>query len=151
MEFINFLIQAKKQTYANENNQNEKINSDNSKELFFKKNQFKYIDKYYGFNPFIGEEIIWENDTIIWGMNYYGQTFTTEKNPKEIFTFLKKAMSQISTQNPFRGPEIFEKNYFKYTNKSSGTIENFSGIEKIYYKERKIYELTYHGGTIHKK
>ena len=60
----NFLIEAKKQTYANENAP--KIDSSrlNSKDYEYKKGNMIYHDTYFGGTNFIGEEVVYiDNQT----------------------------------------------------------------------------------------
>ena len=52
------------------------------------------------------------------------------------------------SEKPFRGPDNFEQNDFKYANTAGGDINNFKGEEKIFYKDKLIYELFYHGGSV---
>ena len=64
-----FLVKAKINTYAS------------GKEFDFEEKEFRYRDRYFGFNPFIGEEVVWQKKEIIWGMNYYGRIVSgTRKN-----------------------------------------------------------------------
>ena len=68
-----FLIQAKINTYASKDDNGAEIVKDGSKKFVFKLDDFTYQDKYFGFNPFVGEEIVFKNNKVIWAMNYYGQ------------------------------------------------------------------------------
>ena len=58
MELNDFLIKAKIASYATAGEKDEIFNSDGSKELVYSENMFRYIDKYYGFNPFSGQEVV---------------------------------------------------------------------------------------------
>jgi len=148
MNLAQFLVKAKKKTYASEKNTNKKTNGDGSKELVFKEGNFIYKDKYYGTNPFIGEEIVLENNKTIWVMNYYGKIVSPNADIKNIYTFLKKAMSQVKEDKPFRGPAEYTEGDYKYLNSNQGNIDNFSGNEKIFYKNKLVYKLNYHGCSI---
>jgi len=53
-----FLVKAKINTYVLSGEGGEKILSDGSKEFEFKEGKFEYRDRYFGFNPFIGQEIV---------------------------------------------------------------------------------------------
>lgn len=87
-QFNKFLTKAKINTYASSGEGGEKILSDGSKEFEFKEKEFRYRDRYFGFNPFIGEEIIWENKKVVWGMNYYGEIISKIILVKRIYQFL---------------------------------------------------------------
>ena len=143
-----FLVKAKINTYASSGEGGEKILPDGGKEFKFKERKFKYRDRYFGFNPFIGEEIVWQNEKMVWGMNYYGK-ITSETIPaKQIYQFLQETLKKITEDKPFRGPDNFKQGDFEYFNKVEGTLEDFKGNEKIFYKEQLVYKLNYNGGLI---
>lgn len=149
MELPDFLVKAKINTYATSGEGGEQLLEDGSKQLRFEENEFKYMDRYFGFNPFIGEEVIWHHDLVIWGMNYYGKIISDSVSPAELYTFLQKAMRLVEKDRPFRGPETLEEGHYRYVDKSNGSIDNFHGTEEIYYRDKKVYELHYQGGMIH--
>lgn len=148
MELEEFLVKAKISTYATSGEGGEKILEDGSKELIFEDSERKYRDRYFGFNPFIGEEIVLSGNKAVWGMNYHGRIVSDEVDPRSLYSFLKKAMRQVAPDRPFRGPSQFQEGDWKYTDESRGTLDDFEGIEKIYFKEKEVYRLKYHGGGI---
>ena len=148
MKLENFLVKAKINTYATDGEGGENVLNDNSKELDYEEGEFKYRDRYFGFNPFVGEEIVWQNDKIIWSMNYYGKIISDIIPERDIYEFLKKAMKSVKEDRPFRGPENLKENDFEYIDKNQGGIKEFIGEEKILYKGKEIYKLYYHGGFI---
>jgi len=150
-ELCKFLVKAKIATYASDGEANERILEDGAKELIFEDGEFKYRDRYYGFNYFIGEEIVWKNGKIIWSMNYYGKIISAVVSAKETYEFLKIAMRQIKEDRPFRGPNNFKSGDFEYIDESTGDINDFFGTEKILFKGQEIYRLIYHGGIIKNK
>jgi hypothetical protein len=151
MELSKFLVKAKIATYASEGEANERVLEDGAKELIFEDGEFKYRDRYYGFNPFIGEEIVWKNGKIVWSMNYYGKIVSDVVSAKEIYEFLKMAMRQVKEDRPFRGPNNFKSGDFEYIDESSGDVNDFFGTEKILFKGQEIYKLIYHGGIVKNK
>ena len=56
--FIEFLIKAKKSTYANADGDSKKILNDGSKEFVFSEGGYIYRDCYFGSSSFIGEEVV---------------------------------------------------------------------------------------------
>ncbi len=148
MELNDFIVKAKIATYASERETNEKVLQDGTKELVFVMDNFKYRDRYYGFNPFIGEELIWQDDNIVWAMNYWGRIYFDFVSPKKVYSFLKSALRQVKVGRPFRGPSNFVEGDFEYIDKSNGSIDNFTGTEIIIYKGKEIYKLYYHGGLM---
>ena len=148
MNLAEFLVEAKAGTYASQNEGEEKITNDGCKELIFKKDNLKYRDRYYGANPFIGEEVVFKDDKAIWVMNYCGKIVSPNADIKNIYTFLKKAMSQVKEDKPFRGPAEYTEGDYKYLDSNQGNIDNFSGNEKIFHKNKLVYKLNYHGCSI---
>ena len=148
MQLNQFLIKAKINTYAADGYAPEKKLADGSKELVYKKEDYRYRDRYFGFDPFLGEEIVWHKNKKIWGMNYYGRVTSDIIAPKEIYRFLKKAMARVTEDRPFRGPGSFKEENLEYEDKSQGDINDFCGQETIRYKNKKVYKLYYHGGKI---
>lgn len=141
-----FLVKAKVSGYAGGGE--ERVLADGCKELTFREGKFTYRDRYFGSNPFIGEEVVWEDDRVTWAMNYYGVVLNEVVPANQTYAFLQKAMSQVAEDRPFRGPSSFKEADYEYLDESQGTIERFTGIEKIFYRGREIYRLTYHGGRV---
>ena len=146
-----FLVKAKINTYASGGEGEEKILSDGSKEFEFGEKEFKYRDRYFGYGSFIGEEIVWQNEKVVWGMNYYGEIVSEIIPAKQIYQFLQEALKEVMESKPFRGSNNFKKDDFRYANEVKGTVEKFEGREEIFYKDKLVYRLSYHGGAIKMK
>jgi len=144
-ELCRFLVKAKINTYAG--GREGAILRDGSKELVFSEGKFGYRDRYFGFNPFIGEETVFYEEACIWGMNYYGFAVPSEDfSLKDMYKFLREALKRVSEKKPFRGPEKYEKHQFKYVNNVEGDLSRFNGTERIFHKGKEIYTLLYQGG-----
>lgn len=143
-----FLVKAKINAYASSGEVGEKVLPDGSKEFEFREGKFKYRDRYLGFNPFMGEEVVWQSKKVIWGMNYYGKVISEVTPTKNIYQFLQEALKKITENKPFRGPNRFKRSNFEYFNKIKGTVEKLEGEEKIFYKGKLVYELIYYGGMV---
>ena len=145
-----FLVEAKKQTYANENI--EKINSSrlNSKDYEYKKEGMIYHDTYFGGTNFIGEEIVYFENKVYWGMNYHGVTFDGALTEEVMDKVLRVALMMVGKDDiiPLRGPKEFINGEYRYTFSVKGNLECFSGKETIYKNNKKIYELKCNGGLI---
>ena len=154
--FIDFLIRAKKSTYANGNI--EKVSSsrigssDYNYEEIIDNKKYIYHDTYFGGVKFMGEEVVYcDDNNPIWGMNYYGITYDDTLGEEAMDNALRPALIKVdrnTSVNPVRGPIRFENNGYIYTFKTTGTIENFDGIEQIYKDNNLIYELHCSGGII---
>ena len=147
MKFKDFLVKAKKETYASGNSP--KKLADGFEEFSFEEGKYKYQDRYYARdpNPFGGEEVVFKDEKPVWMMNYYG--FILGKvSHSDLYAFLRKAMSALSANKPFRGPSKLKEGSFEYTNIVKGNIDNFIGTEIIYFKGKEVYKLEYHGGKL---
>ena len=152
MDNINeFLIESKKQTYANE--KVEKVNSSRygSKDYEYKKVNMIYHDTYFGGINFIGEEVVYLDNQIYWAMNYYGITLDETLGEEAMDSALRPALMNVGKDNniiPVRGPKEFINGEYKYTFEVEGDLDYFNGIEIIYKNDKKIYELRCNGGLI---
>ena len=154
--FINFLINAKKSTYANSNIKKVESSrvgsSDYHYEEIIDNKKYIYHDTYFGGTKFMGEEVVYcDNNKPIWGMNYYGVTLDDTLGEEAMDKALRPAlMKVVEDENiiPVRGIAKFENNGYTYAFKTTGTIEKFDGIEQIYKDNRLIYELHCSGGMI---
>ena len=148
IEFRRFLVRAKLAGYATKGEGGERDSADLGKEFHVAEGDLAYHDRYYGFNPFAGEEVVWHGPRPVWAMNYYGSVTSAEPTPEQVFEFLKRAMQRVSVDRPFRGPDRFAEQSFDYTDESSGDLDRFTGTEVIRFDGRPIYSLCYHGGAI---
>jgi len=151
MNINGFLARAKKNTYASSSEGSEKILDDGSKELIYEEDGWKYRDRYFGLDPFIGQEVVWKEDKLVWAMNYYGRTLSNCVPTREVYQFLRKALKMIKKSSPFRGPRKFREGDFLYTTTVNQEAENFIGLELIFYKHSTVYELRYHDGLVRNK
>lgn len=120
-ELKEFLVKAKKSTYANSNAPKIEATRLESKDYEYKEiingNKYTYHDTYFGGINFLGEEIVYINDLPIWGMNYYGNTIDNNLSEEVMDKALRPALMQV-------------------------------GIEQIKQNDNLIYELHCHGGFI---
>lgn len=146
------LVNAKAHSYAVINEIPKTVMNDGGTELTYTEDQFLYRDRYYGGEPFIGEEVVIHNNIVIWGMNLRGKVLEPATMPVEdIYSFLREALKKMPADAPFRGPACFESNNLKYSSKVSGSVEQFIGVEKIFLGGKLIYEGFYHGGYVGQK
>jgi len=153
---IGFLLEAKKQTYANNNAK--KINSsrlgsnDYEYEAEIEGEIMRYHDTYFGGTKFMGEEVVYRGSNLPkWGMNYYGVIFDENISEEAMDKALRPALMNVGKDNsvlPVRGPSNFENEGYTYLFKTEGTIENFIGVEQIFKDNKLVYKLNCHGGVI---
>jgi hypothetical protein len=142
MEFVDFIVKAKKSTYAS-GKKSDII--DGFETLTYEEGEFSYRDKWKGHNPFGGQEVIRGNGEIIWVMNYYGKA---NAHIEKVFAFLRKSLRNVTTDMPFRGPHMFKEGDFEYKNEFEGDINKFKGTEEILFQGEEVYKLEYHGGIV---
>lgn len=149
-ELYNFLIEAKRQTYANKNIKKQKSTRECSFDYEYKNNEMTYHDTYFGGTKFMGEEIVYLNNNPIWGMNYYGITLDENLSENIIDNALRPSLMKVGEDDilPVRGPKEFINGEYKYSFIVNGDLDYFEGIETIYKDTIKIYELKCHGGQI---
>ena len=145
-EFVQFLILAKKNTYAGDGNLSAPSRPA-SKDLSFNQGDYLYLDTYLGSVDFIGEEAVWHLQKPLWAMNYYG-VMLTDEIPEGFSHCLKGALQNAPVEAPFRGPRRFEDGPFEYTCQWKGDLDRFEGTEQIRFNGKVIYELTFHGGSL---
>ena len=150
-ELYEFLIEAKKQTYANENVKKSISTRDGSYDYEYCSNGITYHDTYFGGIRFMGEEVVYFTKTSpFWGMNYYGVTLDETLSEEAVDKALRPALMKVGEDDiiPVRGPREYINGEYKYTFDVSGNLDYFEGEESIYKNGKKVYSLKCHGGTI---
>lgn len=140
----NFLILAKRNTYAAKKNQVESSRTASCDFYYQDESGYEYYDTYLGGERFVGEEAVWFRQTPVWGMNYAGRVIGKHFDGD----FLKDALLSMPYQYPFRGAEIYRRGNYCYHCKVDGTFDWFQGYEDIFYNNDKIYECYFHGGDV---
>lgn len=147
-ELVQFLLDAKKSTYAGAKGDGKTIVDDGGIEFNYRDDIYIYRDRYFGSDPFAGEEVVFSSDKAVWIMNYRGHIIDKTINEREVYGFLKQSLMAVSEDAPFRGPAQFMVGDYKYTSEFKGDPDSFVGSESIYHKNTKVYELFFHGGII---
>jgi hypothetical protein len=150
-KFARFLVAAKRATYASQDDLTQvKPALSGSHQLEFRQGSLFYRDIYYGGDFFIGQETVYLQNTPIWGMCYAGglnDGIDLTETPG-VYDFLGAALRAIPLHAPFRGPETLSHDEFTYINRILGTVNRFSGVETISYRDLPVYQLHYSGGAI---
>lgn len=143
-----FLVKAKKATYASEDASLGIKERDGSTTLIYKQGNWKYQDNFFGGEPFGGREVVFYKEKPIYMMVYYGWVVKKVPNLKKVYVFLQKALAKIPKDQPYRGPKELKENKLRYENNFQGKVVNFSGKETIYQNGKKIYQAKYIGGLV---
>lgn len=140
---INFLIRAKKATWAGNGVQAPSCRP-NSKDFQYQESDFAYYDTYLGGERFTGEEAVWHSGTPCWAMNYTGRQLDSSFSSD----FLKEALLQVSPEMPYRGPAEYQRDGFTYRCSVKGDFEWFYGYEEILFHGQTVYDCAFHGGIV---
>lgn len=143
-QMIQFLLLAKKNTYAAADNKAESCRRNSHDFRYEDCKGYTYLDTYLGGECFAGEEAVWFHENPVWSMNYVGRIIGENFSGD----FLKEALLAVPEDLPFRGPEIYTKGDYHYHCKVDGECVWFQGYEEIFYRDEKIYECHFHGGAI---
>lgn len=154
---VQFIVQAKKAAYAGDGAEvpSDQVQTPGFKELSFREGDWEYRDSYAGYFFAPGREVVWYQGNPAWMMAYSGG-MTSEYRAdrvfaKQTFTFLKRVLSQISPERPFRGPASFVDDNFIYSDSlldPTGDLRDFRGTEFISCKNREVFRQFYFGGVI---
>ncbi len=150
-KLYDFLIEAKKQTYANANIEKVQSSRSGSKDYEYKHDNMTYHDTYFGGTNFMGEEVVYiDDETPLWGMNYYGVTLDKGLTEEAVDKALRPALMLVGQDGilPVRGPKEYINGEYKYTFDVDGDLEYFTGTETIYKNDKPVYVLKCHGGKI---
>ena len=152
MEFLEFLLAAKRRTYAGETPATAAADPlvPGAVELAWGQGQWHYRDLYFGAARFSGTEWVTRQGVPFWAMSYAGGVL--EAPPKDevsaIYRFLRAALRQVPAELPFRGPLNYSLGDFRYENAPEGDLDSFEGREQIFRAGKPCYRLTYAGGLI---
>ena len=147
-ELCQFLVDAKKSTYAAGDGAQKVVNPDKSTTIVFERGDWKYHDNYFGGEPYGGREVVSFKEDPVYMMAYYGQVVDSVMDLNKIYAALMDALKNISEDAPFRGPQKHESGDFVYENNFTGEVDEFSGEEKITEKGKEIYYAKYIGGFV---
>lgn len=148
MDLIEFILKAKTNAYAGGGEGGETRLADGSLEMTYQADEFRYRDRYFGWNPFAGEEVVWRDGEIAWLMNYFGEVTSPAVSARDVYEFLQEAMRLVGLECPYRGPETYRRGDWEYCDASQGTPEAFTGQERIFWHGQEVYRLHYHGGRV---
>ena len=145
-QLVSFLEKAKKKTFASRVSI-PKRTLNGGKEYSYHEGEFLYKDKYFGSTIDTGQELVFHRDNLIWSMSYRGGMLKGKEDlSKKCFSFLKKCLRNPPKDFPVRGKPVYQEGNFRYENSWRGSLEDFVGEEKIFWKGEQIYFRNYLGG-----
>jgi len=148
---IDFLARAKTATYAAGSGAAKQKLEDGATLMSLSEDGLLYRDRYYGGEPYIGEELLFAEGLSVWGMNYTGRAVGGgEERLADVYGFLQESLRHMDLAMPLRGPAEYRRDTFLYNADVEGSIDFFSGSEKIFLGEELIYAGYFHGGSINR-
>ncbi len=147
-ELCEFLVEAKKTTYAAGDSAKKIINDDKSTTLIFESGDWKYHDNYFGGEPYGGREVVFFKGKPVYIMTYYGQVDDSVSDINKVYGILMDALKLIPEDKPYRGPEKYNNGDLSYENSFTGEVDNFFGEESISENGNEIYKARYIGGFV---
>lgn len=149
---LDFLLEAKRQTYASQGNDASVTPMlPGSRQLEYRNGSLFYRDIYFGVSYFVGQETVYQDELPIWSMSYAGgvdQSILGHDDVRRIYAFLRAALRQVSSDNPFRGPDGYRDGAYTYRNAHEGIFDAFWGNETISRDNAIVYRLQYSGGLL---
>jgi len=143
-----FVVSAKRATYVG-NGERAEPSRTGSHDLTFAVGSLRYRDSYFGGTDFLGQEVVWQDDTPIWAMNYYGYILRPDLlDAARAGATIKAALSAMYEQGRFLGGFEWAGPHGVYRDGSTGGIEHFKGREVIEVAGVEAYALDYFGGLV---
>ncbi len=148
MDLFTFLHQTKLNSYAADGGKSVPVQENGSKEIIVREGPYVYRDRYFGSDPFVGEEIVFCDGHAVWAMNYYGKVTVAGIDSQTVYGFLQMALRNADPDRPLRGPARLSEGSWEYRAQSSGDLDGFEGEETIAFEGWVVYRLVFHGGKL---
>ncbi|EPE98873.1 DUF5680 domain-containing protein [Rhizobium grahamii] len=144
-----FIVEAKARTYVGGGPPAPACRT-RSHDMGYQREQWRYLDSYFGGADFAGQEVVWRDGEPVWAMNYFGRIIEHSLiDGERAGTVIKAALSKMYAEyRRFLGGMEFEHAFGFYADQNTGDCSHFSGREVIVVNERRAYELDYRGGLI---
>jgi hypothetical protein len=149
--FRHFLQAAKRATYAAQGDDASVPPSlMDSKQLEYRSDPYLYRDIYFGMSRFVGQEVVYVDERSVWSMSYSGGLIegVSVEQARPTYAFLRKALLDVPSALPLRGPASLRSDDWLYTCHCEGDLHRFHGVEIIRCDGALIYELHFSGSSL---
>ncbi len=120
-----------------------------SHDLQFLDGDWAYHDSYVGENDFMGEELVYYQRQVVWGMNYFGYILQPDRiTSAQAGHVIKGSLTRLYAEGRFLGGFEHTIDNLCYVDTNTGSVSLFHGKEWIEREGQIAYELLYHGGLI---
>lgn len=144
----NFIVRAKQATYVGSGKKLLPYRL-GSHDLQFLDGEWAYHDSYVGENDFMGEEVVYFRNRVVWGMNYFGRIVVPERiTAQQAGLVIKASLTSMYGEGRFLDGFTQRVEDFIYVDTSQGDYRFFTGREWIERDSQMVYELVYHGGVV---
>jgi hypothetical protein len=145
-----FITKAQIASYANGKEFEKVPERPDFKELTFADGDWFYRDSFTGWFKSRGMEVVRYHNLPVWASLYGGGMLDPEPQlTHECFNFLKQALSVNNKGfDSFRGPVYMQLGDWEYHYRQNGGLKEFSGIEKIVFEKRAVFNQRINGGLI---
>ena len=131
IKLYDFILAAKAASYVGDGEQISPCRT-NAHDLTYAKDDFRYLDSYFGGSDFIGEEIVYKKEQPVWGMNYYGSILKAEKiSAAQAGALIKASLSRMYAAGRFLDGWEYALEDLVYHDTSDGDLTHFTGYEWI--------------------
>jgi hypothetical protein len=151
-ELIHFLLHAKRQTCSGQGD--EALVAPllpGARQQEYYEAPFLYRALSFGQASFVGQETVYFRGCPVWAMSYAGGVLPTIAHPEErgcISAFLQQALQLVTYERPFRGPQRYYAEPYRYLDSTQGDITRFRGEEIIVRASERVYDGHYAGGLL---
>ena len=143
-----FIIRAKAATYAGSGQKLLPYRL-GSHDLQVYDGDWAYHDSYLGESDFIGEEIIYYQRQVVWGMNYFGYILQPDRiRSAQAGHVIKVSLMRLYQEGRFLDGFEYTVDDLHYVDANEGDFQLFRGREWIEREGQIVYELYYHGGLV---
>jgi hypothetical protein len=133
-----FIVEAKAVTYMAGKKAAEVPSRQGAKDIPYEKGPYRYLDSHFGGTDFLGQEVVWHDETPVWAMNYYGRIIDPERfDGERAGTVIKQALSALYQEKRFLGGFAYVHPLGEYLDDAAGDYRSFLA-----------YRLDYQGGMI---
>ncbi len=120
-----------------------------SHDLQFADGDWAYHDSYLGESDFIGEEIVYFQRQVVWGLNYFGYLLQPDRfSSAQAGQVIKISLTRLYQEDRFLGGFEHTVDDLRYVDTNAGDVSLFHGKEWIEREGQIVYELLYHGGLV---
>jgi hypothetical protein len=147
-ELIAFIVRAKTNTW-NGNGQDSLAYRPGSRDLQYHESNLAYMDSYFGSSDFLGQEVVWQNGTPIWAMNYHGQILRPDLyDGARAGATSQVGRGRVYALGTFLGDYEFALEHAEFHMSTTGDASGFLGREWHTIKGVAVYKFSFHGGLI---